>query len=137
MSDEKCRTSEDCFKSVLSTNGASSCSSGMISQVDLKETASTTSTTSMARTTTTIVSPASITFQAPSIAVTASTGSSAITTKRSGGKRATKIEFVRFDSVETIFKQSDHDDVIQCAKIKDEIKRFVDFSHFICFSNTY
>lgn len=123
MSDEKCRTNEDCLKSVLSTNGASSCSSGMISQVDLKETAS---TTSMARTTTTIISPASATFQAPSIAVTASTGSSAITTKRSGGKRATKIEFVRFDSVETIFKQSDHDDVIQCAKIKDEIKRFVD-----------
>lgn len=76
------------------------------------------------RTTTTIVSPASSTFQTPSIAVTASTGTtSAISTKRTTGKRAAKIEFVRFDSIETIYKQSDHDDVVQVAKIKDEIKR--------------
>lgn len=84
------------------------------------------------RTTTTIVSPASTTFQTPSIAVTASTGTtSAITTKRTTGKRAAKIEFVRFDSVETIFKQSDHDDIVQCAKIKDEIKRYVMQMHQI------
>lgn len=92
----------------------------MIRQV----TVTTSATMPTVRTTTSIVSPASTTFQTPSIAVTASTGTtSAITTKRSTGKRAAKIEFVRFDSVETIFKQSDHDDIVQCAKIKDEIKR--------------
>ncbi|XP_055319189.1 potassium voltage-gated channel subfamily KQT member 4 isoform X1 [Sitodiplosis mosellana] len=91
----------------------------MIHQV----TVTTSPTLPTVRTTTTIVSPASTTFQTPSIAVTASTGAtSAITTKRATGKRAAKIEFVRFDSVETIFKQSDHDDIVQCAKIKDEIK---------------
>lgn len=81
-------------------------------------------TTAETMPTTTIVSPASTVFQTPSIAVTASTGTtSAITTKRGTGKRAAKIEFVRFDSVETIFKQSDHDDIVQVAKIKDEIKK--------------
>lgn len=94
----------------------------MIRQVDL--TVTTTTTTTMP-TVTTIVSPASATFQTPSIAVTASTGAtSAIQTKRATGKRAAKIEVVRFDSVETIFKQSDHDEIVQRAKIKDEIKRY-------------
>lgn len=102
------KASQDCPRAV------------MIRQV----TVTTAETMPSVRTTTTIVSPASSAFQTPSIAVTASTGTtSAITTKRATGKRAAKIEFVRFDSVETIFKQSDHDDVVQCAKIKDEIKR--------------
>lgn len=96
----------------------------MIHQVDLTVTTATTMPSS--RTTTTIVSPASATFQTPSIAVTASTGAtSAIQTKRVAGKRGAKIEVVRFDSVETIFKQSDHDEIVQRAKIKDEIKRYV------------
>lgn len=96
----------------------------MVRQVGL--TVTTTDTMPTVRTTTTIVSPASTIYQTPSIAVTGSTGStSAITTtKRGTGKRAAKIEFVRFDSVETIFKQNDHDDIV-CAKIKDEIKRYV------------
>lgn len=95
----------------------------MVRQVDLTVTTMETMPT-VRTTTTTIVSPASTVFQTPSIAVTASTGTtSAITTKRGGGKRATKIEFVRFDSVETIFKQTEHDEIIQVAKIKDEIKR--------------
>lgn len=98
----------------------------MIRQVNL--TVTTTTTLPTARTTTTIVSPASATFQTPSIAVTASTGTtSAIQTKRATGKRAAKVEVVRFDSVETIFKQSDHDDIVQRAKIKDEIKRYVKY----------
>lgn len=105
------RTSPDCGRAVT------------IRQVDLTVTATETMPT-VRTTTTTIVSPASTIFQTPSIAVTASTGTtSAITTKRSTGKRAAKIEFVRFDSVETIFKQNDHDDIVQVAKIKDEIKR--------------
>lgn len=96
----------------------------MIRQVDLTITTTTTTTMPTVRATTTIVSPASATFQTPSIAVTASTGTtSAITTKRATGKRGAKIEVVRFDSVETIFKQSDHDEIIQRAKIKDEISR--------------
>lgn len=91
-------------------------------------TVTTTTTLPTAGTTTTIVSPASATFQTPSIAVTASTGTtSAIQTKRATGKRAAKVEVVRFDSVETIFKQSDHDDIVQRAKIKDEIKRYVKY----------
>lgn len=65
------------------------------------------------------------TFQTPTIAVTGSMGTSTIQSKRIAGKRATKIDFVRFDSVETIFKQTDQDDIVQRAKIKDEIKRFV------------
>lgn len=102
----------------------------MIRQVNL--TVTTTTTLPTARTTTTIVSPASATFQTPSIAVTASTGTtSAIQTKRATGKRAAKVEVVRFDSVETIFKQSDHDDIVQRAKIKDEIKRYVNFLNIL------
>lgn len=95
----------------------------MIRQVDLTVTTTETIPTVLT-TTTTVVSPASTVFQTPSIAVTASTGTtSAITTKRGVGKRAAKIEFVRFDSVETIFKQNEHDDIVQVAKIKDEIKK--------------
>lgn len=68
--------------------------------------------------------PGAPAFQAPTIAVTGSTGTSTtIQTRRTAGKRATKIEFVRFDSVETIFKQNDHDDIVQRTKIKDEITR--------------
>lgn len=77
---------------------------------------------------TTIVSlESSSILQTPSIAVTASTDptSALTTTKRGVGKRSTKIDFVRFDSVETIFKQSDHNEIIKQAKIKDEINRFV------------
>lgn len=96
----------------------------MVRQVDLTVSTMETMPTVRTTTTTTIVSPASTVFQTPSIAVTASTGTtSAITTKRGAGKRATKIEFVRFDSVETIFKQTEHDEIVQVAKIKDEIKR--------------
>lgn len=103
---EQYKTNQDCPKAVMI------------------RTVTTTDTIPTVRTTTTIVSPASSTFQTPSIAVTASTGAtSAITTKRTTGKRAAKIEFVRFDSVETIYKQNDHDDIVQCTKIKDEIKR--------------
>lgn len=76
--------------------------------------------TPTARTTTILT--AAPTFQTPTIAVTSTTSTtSAIATKPS--KRSTKIDFVRFDSVETIFKQTDHDEIIQRAKIKDEIKR--------------
>lgn len=110
--EQQCNTNPDCPRAV------------MIRQVDLTVTSTETETMPTVRTTTTIVSPASTIFQTPSIAVTASTGTtSSITTKRATGKRTAKIEFVRFDSVETIFKQSDHDDIVQCAKIKDEIKR--------------
>lgn len=61
----------------------------------------------------------------PSIAVTSD--SSVVptpitsTTKRTC-KRTGKIDFVRFDSVETIYKQTDHDEVIRRATVKDEIK---------------
>lgn len=108
MSDEQLyETNLDCPKTV------------MIRHVSV----TTSATIPTIRTTATIVSPASSTFQTPSIAVTATTGStSALTTKRSTGKRAAKIEFVRFESVDKVYKQSDHDE-IQCAKIKDEIKR--------------
>lgn len=90
-------------------------------QVEL--TATTTVVTTMAPAVRTTTSPTS--FTTPSIAVTASATetTSAIALKRTGGKRSTKIDFVRFDSVETIFKQSDHEDVIQRAGIKDEIKK--------------
>lgn len=54
----------------------------------------------------------------PTIAPTSITS----TTKRTC-KRTSKIDFVRFDSVETVYKQTDHDEVIRRATIKDEIKR--------------
>lgn len=65
----------------------------------------------------------------PSIAVTSDAADSggattvdAPATKRTC-KRTGKIDFVRFDSVETIYKQTDHDEIIQRATIKDEIKK--------------
>lgn len=78
----------------------------------------------VARTTISLSTP----FQTPSIAVTASTDVNAsaitttMTTKRTG-KRSTKHDFVRFDSVETIFKHTDHEDIVERANIKDEIRQ--------------
>lgn len=64
-------------------------------------------------------------FTMPSIAVTTTTETSASTSSLSkiGGKRSAKIDFVRFDSVETVYRHTDHDEVTQRATIKDEIKR--------------
>lgn len=60
------------------------------------------------------------TFQTPTIAVTETTDT--IVAKR--GRKAAKVDFVRFDSSETIFAtNTDHEDSVIRAKIKDEIKR--------------
>lgn len=99
------------------------CSSGMGDGRQVDVTVRATTIMSPTARTTTIITAAPI-YQTPSIAVTTTTSAtSAIATKRSGGKRSTKIDFVRFDSIETIYKQTDHDDLMQRAKIKDEIKR--------------
>lgn len=58
-------------------------------------------------------------FTTPTIAVTESVDTT-IASKR--GKKSTKVDFVRFDSTETIFKQTDQEDIVERAKIKDEIK---------------
>lgn len=67
--------------------------------------------------------PPTTTFTMPSIAVTSTAETSTGSLGRSGGKRSAKIDFVRFDSVETIFTHTDHDEIMQRATIKDEIKR--------------
>lgn len=94
-------------------------------QVDLAlTTITTTLMTTMAPAIRTTTSPT--TFTTPSIAVTTTTETtSALASKRIGGKRSAKIDFVRFDSVETIYKQTsaDHDEIIQHAAIRDEIKQ--------------
>lgn len=79
-------------------------------------------------TTTTIVSIASPMLKTPSIAVTSSSndmlaGYCNDTDIPETGKRS-KIDFVRFDSIETIYKQLDYNEVVQRAKIKDEIHRY-------------
>lgn len=99
-------------------------------QVDLTLTipTSTTRSTTMAAVARRPNPPPTVIFTMPSIAVTSATADSATaspipaTTKRTC-KRTGKIDFVRFDSVETIYKQTDHDDVIRRAVIKDEIKK--------------
>lgn len=80
------------------------------------------------QTTTTFISIASPLLQAPSIAVTSSSndlsaGDGNGTEEPVTGKRS-KIDFVRFDSVETIYKQLDHNEIVLRAKIKDEIHRY-------------
>lgn len=79
-------------------------------------------------TTTTFVRRPNASPTVPSIAVTSvaadPTGTTVVpATKRACNKRTGKIDFVRFDSVETVYKQTDHDEVILRAAIKDEIKR--------------
>lgn len=86
----------------------------------------------MTTTTTAIVRRPNLSPTVPSIAVTSVAADASVatiaptpitsTTKRTC-KRTGKIDFVRFDSVETVFNQADHDEVILRATIKDEIKR--------------
>lgn len=139
MSEDSHHLSPDCLRPPASSEGELyRCNNAMMGQVSRTETSATLIVRNPAKPM--VGAP---TFQAPTIAVTNSTGSSTIHTKRATGKRTAKIEFVRFDSVETIFKQTDHDDVVQRAKIKDEIKRFgmifafstavIRFTHFIMF----
>lgn len=83
---------------------------------------------SIARTKPTTATTITTTFTMPSIAVTATTETSASTSSLSkiggcGKQRSAKIDFVRFDSVETIYRHTDHDEIMQRATIKDEIKR--------------
>lgn len=86
------------------------------------------SVTPSIRATTTIISIASPILQAPSIAVTSSSNDISAgddnDTEKSGTGKRSKIDFVRFDSVETIYKQLDHNEFVQIAKIKDEIHRY-------------
>lgn len=88
------------------------------------------SVTPSIRATTTIISIASpMLLQAPSIAVTSSSndilaGDDDKGTEISSTPKRPRIDFVRFDSVETIYKQLDHSDGVHRAKIKDEIHRY-------------
>lgn len=81
-------------------------------------------TPSIRTTTKTIVSIASPILKTPSIAVTSSSND-ILAGDGNGTRKRSKIDFVRFDSVETIYKQLDLNEVVQRAKIKDEIHRYV------------
>lgn len=69
------------------------------------------------------VAPATVktmtTFTTPTIAVTETTDF--VIAKR--GRKSAKVDFVRFDSTETIFSPNDPEDSVIRAKIKDEIDR--------------
>lgn len=60
------------------------------------------------------------TFTTPTIAVTETSDMVTVMSKRS--RKAAKVDFVRFDSAETIFSPNDEESVTR-AKIKDEIKK--------------
>lgn len=60
------------------------------------------------------------TFTTPTIAVT-ETPTDTVVSKR--GRKTAKVDFVRFDSSETIFVPNMDEDSITRAKIKDEITR--------------
>lgn len=102
------------------------------------------SVTPSIRTTTTIISIASpMLLQAPSIAVTSSSNDIILAgdddngTEMSATPKRPRIDFVRFDSVETIYKQLEHCDGVHRAKIKDDIHRYANILTFyvhICFS---
>lgn len=80
----------------------------------------TTTTTALRRPNT---SP-TVLLTAPSIAVTSEAGESTLAsaTKRTC-KRTGKVDFVRFDSLETVYNQIDHEEIVRRATIKDEIKK--------------
>lgn len=89
------------------------CSSNDVEKIDLISTIAGTMTPAVK----------TMTFTTPTIAVTESTNETLCVSKR--GKKSTKVDFVRFDSTETIFSPTSNDteDMIKRAKIKDEIKR--------------
>lgn len=80
----------------------------------------TTTTTALRRPNT---SP-TVLLTAPSIAVTSEAGESTLASaaKRTC-KRTGKVDFVRFDSQETVYNQTDHEEIVRRATIKDEIKK--------------
>lgn len=61
------------------------------------------------------------TFTTPTIAVTETTDTVTLVAKRN--RKATKVDFVRFDSAETVYSPIDIEESATRAKIKDEIKK--------------
>lgn len=138
-----CATTSICIEKIVDAaivdTTADDNDSNECKQVDLKLTIPT-STIAMTTLRRPNASPTVI-ITTPSIAITSAAADSsdatsalASTTKRTC-KRTGKIDFVRFDSVETVYNQTDHDEVIRRATIKDEIKRYVSIA--LSLSNSF
>lgn len=61
------------------------------------------------------------TFTTPTIAVTETSDTVTVVAKRN--RKAAKVDFVRFDSAETVFSPNDSEETATRMKIKDEIRK--------------